>query len=63
MQIKYKGEHIQKSPFATKIYDIRKIKVKDVPSEICLGKPVTFLGKSVKNFFNLSNNALFSRSN
>ncbi len=50
MQIKYKGEHIQKSPFATKIYDIRKIKVKDVPSEICLGKPVTFLGNSICTF-------------
>lgn len=43
VQIKYKGEHIQKSPFSTKIYDIKKIKVKDVPTEICLGKPVTFL--------------------
>ena len=45
VQIKYKGEHIQSSPFTTKIYDIKKIIVKDVPKEICLGKPVTFLGK------------------
>lgn len=60
MQIKYKGEHIQKSPFTTKIYDIRKIKVKDVPSEICLGKPVTFLGKLVCiKIINLSNNTFF----
>ncbi|KAH9416793.1 hypothetical protein DERP_011908 [Dermatophagoides pteronyssinus] len=43
VQLKYKGEHIQGSPFMTKIYDIKKIKVKDIPNEICLGKMVTFL--------------------
>lgn len=46
VQIKYKGEHIQKSPFSTKIYDIRKIKVRDVPQEVCIHKPVTFLGNA-----------------
>lgn len=43
VQLKYKGEHIQNSPYTTKIYDLRKIKVKDIQEEICLGKPVTFL--------------------
>ncbi|KAH9526951.1 hypothetical protein DERF_001005 [Dermatophagoides farinae] len=43
IQLKYKGEHIQGSPFLTKIYDIKKIKVKDIPDEICMGKMVTFL--------------------
>ena len=33
----------------TKIYDIKKIKVKDIPNEICLGKMVTFLGMFFSN--------------
>ncbi|KPM09408.1 filamin-A-like protein 2 [Sarcoptes scabiei] len=43
VQLKYRGSHIQGSPFMTKIYDINKIRVKDIPEEICLGKMVTFL--------------------
>lgn len=43
VQLKYKNEHITGSPFSTKIYDIKKIKVKDIPKDIFMEKPVTFL--------------------
>ncbi|XP_074601281.1 filamin-type immunoglobulin domains fbug isoform X2 [Brevipalpus obovatus] len=43
IEIKYRGNPIPGSPFSTKVYDVEQIKVKDVPDEIFIGKPVTFL--------------------
>ena len=49
IDINYKGNPLPGSPFFAKIYDVRQIKVKEMPKEIILGKPVSFLGK---NYFN-----------
>lgn len=41
----YQGMPLAGSPFATKVYNIREIQVKEMPKEIVVGRPVTFLGK------------------
>ena len=40
----YKGQPLPGSPYATKVYNIQEISVKEMPKEIVVGKPVTFLG-------------------
>lgn len=44
IHLHYQGKHLPGSPFATKVYNIKEIVVKEMPSEIIVGKPVTFLG-------------------
>lgn len=41
----YNGMSLSGSPFKTKVYNIKEICVKEMPKEIVVGKPVTFLGK------------------
>lgn len=45
------GSPIADSPFITKVYDVKQIKVKEIPKGI-IGKPVTFIGKHdlIQNF-------------
>ncbi|RWS29658.1 Filamin-B-like protein [Leptotrombidium deliense] len=43
IEIVYKGNHVVGSPFACKVYDITQIKIRDIPKEVVIGKPVTFL--------------------
>lgn len=38
------GIPVDDCPFITKVYDVKQIKVKDIPKGI-IGKPVTFVGK------------------
>lgn len=45
IHLKYRGTNLPGSPFGCKVYDIRQIGVKEMPSEIIAGKPVTFLGQ------------------
>lgn len=45
IHLKYRGSQLPGSPFSCKVYDIRQIGVKEMPSEIIAGKPVTFLGQ------------------
>lgn len=44
IHLSYKGMPLPGSPFATKVYNIKEISVKEMPKEIVVGKPVTFLG-------------------
>ena len=44
IHLSYKSQPLPGSPFTTKVYNIREIHVKEMPKEIVLGKPVTFLG-------------------
>lgn len=39
------GNPVDESPFVTKVYDVKQIKVKDIPKGT-IGKAVTFIGKS-----------------
>lgn len=43
IHLNYKSNPLPGSPFSSKIYDIKQIKVKEMPGEIVVGKPVTFL--------------------
>ncbi|XP_054168385.1 filamin-C-like [Oppia nitens] len=43
IQLKYKGIAIMGSPFSSKVYDIKRICVKEIPREIVIGKAVTFI--------------------
>ncbi|CAG2102208.1 unnamed protein product, partial [Medioppia subpectinata] len=43
IQLKHKGVPIPGSPFSSKIYDIKRIRVKEIPREIVSGKAVTFI--------------------
>ena len=44
IHLSYKRMLLPGSPFATKVYNIKEISVKEMPKEIVVGKPVTFLG-------------------
>ena len=46
IQLKYRGQPIAGSPFSSKVYDIKKIRVKEIPREIVIGKAVTFIGNN-----------------
>lgn len=46
IHLKYRGQPLPGSPFGSKVYDIRQIGVKEMPTEIIAGKPVTFLGQN-----------------
>lgn len=44
------GLPLDESPFITKVYDVKQIRVKDIPKGI-IGKPVTFVGRYQNNVF------------
>jgi hypothetical protein len=44
IHLTYRGMPLPGSPFVTKVYNIKEISVKEMPKEIVVGKPVTFLG-------------------
>lgn len=46
IHLNYKGSPLPGSPFPSKVYDIKQIVVKEMPNEIFVGKPVTFLGET-----------------
>ena len=62
IHLKYRGTPLPGSPFSCKVYDIRQIGVKEMPSEIIAGKPVTFLGQSLVCLFLLSLSSVFFSS-
>lgn len=43
IHLSYKNTPLPGSPFSSKVYDISQIRVKEMPNEIVIGKPVTFL--------------------
>ena len=54
----YRQTPVTGSPFLTKVYDVRAIKVKHVARGV-IGKPVTFIGKyETKLIFIYSNNSI-----
>ncbi|RWS15635.1 Filamin-B-like protein [Dinothrombium tinctorium] len=44
IDIEYNASKLMGSPFSSKIYDIKQIKIREIPKEVIVGKPVTFLG-------------------
>lgn len=46
------GIPLDESPFITKVYDVKQIRVKEIPKGI-IGKPVTFVGRYQNNSFSV----------
>jgi hypothetical protein len=53
----FNGMPLSGSPFKTKVYNIKEICVKEMPKEIVVGKPVTFLGEKKEKLIPHSSHA------